>query len=73
MGFEDMLKEGENAMDGQTSSDQQAQNQQSGSGNESKEDTLVDSAVDEFASKEGLPAGADPEMNNFVNDEVNKL
>lgn len=30
-------------------------------------------AVDEFAGKEGLPAGADPEMNNIVNDEVNKL
>jgi hypothetical protein len=43
MGFEDDIKEGEQAMDGQTSSDQQAQNQQSGSGNESMEDTAVDS------------------------------
>lgn len=30
-------------------------------------------AVDEFASKEGLPAAADPELNNVVNDEINKL
>ena len=30
-------------------------------------------AIDQFASKEGLPAGADPMMNNFVNDEVNKF
>lgn len=37
------------------------------------EDTLADSALDQFASKEGLPAGLDPEMNNMVNDEINKL
>jgi hypothetical protein len=37
------------------------------------EDTLADSAIDQFASKEGLPAGLDPEMNNLVNDEINKL
>lgn len=30
-------------------------------------------AVDEFASKEGVPAGADPEINNVVNDEMNKI
>lgn len=45
MGLEDMLKEGESAVDGQSSSNQQAQNQQSGSGNESKEDTMVDSGM----------------------------
>lgn len=45
MGLEDMLKEGEGAIDGQDSSNQQAQNQQSGSGNESKEDTMVDSGM----------------------------
>jgi hypothetical protein len=33
----------------------------------------VDAAIDQFASKEGLPAGLDPEMNNMVNDEINKL
>jgi hypothetical protein len=33
----------------------------------------VDEAIDQFASKEGLPAGLDPEMNNMVNDEINKL
>lgn len=30
-------------------------------------------AIDQFASKEGLPAAADPELNNVVNDEINKL
>lgn len=34
---------------------------------------MVDSAVDEFATKEGVPAGFDSEVNNVVNDEVNKL
>jgi len=34
---------------------------------------LLPVAVDQFAGKEGLPAGADPEVNNLVNDEVNKL
>jgi hypothetical protein len=29
--------------------------------------------VDEVASKEGMPAGFDPEVNNVVNDEVNKF
>jgi hypothetical protein len=33
----------------------------------------IDTALDQFASKEGLPAGLDPEMNNLVNDEINKL
>jgi hypothetical protein len=30
-------------------------------------------AVDEVASKEGMSAALDPEMNNVVNDEVNKF
>lgn len=30
-------------------------------------------AIDQFASKEGLPAGLDPELNNVVNDEINKF
>jgi hypothetical protein len=34
---------------------------------------LTPSAIDQFASKEGLPAGLDPEVNNLVNDEVNKF
>jgi hypothetical protein len=42
MGFDDMLKEGEQALDGQTSADQQAASGQSG-GHESMEDTAVDS------------------------------
>lgn len=29
--------------------------------------------MDEFASKEGMSAAADPELNNVVNDEINKL
>jgi hypothetical protein len=42
MGLDDMLKEGEQAVDGQTSADQQVANQQAG-GHESMEDTAVDS------------------------------
>lgn len=42
MGFEDMIKEGEQALDGQTAAGQQAANAQTG-GHESIEDTLVDS------------------------------
>jgi hypothetical protein len=42
MGLDDMLKDGEQALDGQTSADQQASNQQTG-GHESMEDTAVDS------------------------------
>ena len=42
MGLDDMLKEGEQALDGQTSADQQAASGQSG-GHESMEDTVVDS------------------------------
>jgi hypothetical protein len=39
-----------------------------------KMETLTSTAaVDEVASKEGLPAGLDPEVNNVVNDEVNKF
>jgi hypothetical protein len=29
-------------------------------------------AIDQFAAKEGVPAGADPEMNNVINNIVNK-
>jgi hypothetical protein len=29
--------------------------------------------VDEIATKEGMAAGFDPEVNNVVNDELNKL
>jgi hypothetical protein len=42
MGLDDLLKEGEGAVDGQTSADQQVANQQAG-GHESVEDTAVDS------------------------------
>ncbi|KAI1268773.1 hypothetical protein F5Y18DRAFT_422998 [Xylariaceae sp. FL1019] len=30
-------------------------------------------AVDQFANKRGVPAGADPEINKVVDDEVNKF
>ena len=43
MGFEDMIKDGEQALDGQTSADQVAANQASGKGNDATFDTLVDS------------------------------
>jgi len=67
-----MLKEGEQALDGQTSADQQAASGNAG-GHESMEDTAVDTVVDEIASKEGMSAAFDPEINNVVNDEFNKL
>jgi hypothetical protein len=35
--------------------------------------TIPSPAIDQFASKEGLPAGLDPEVNNLANDEINKL
>jgi len=42
MGLDDLLKEGENAIDGQTSADQQAASGAQG-GHESMEDTAIDS------------------------------
>jgi len=72
MGFDDLLKEGEQSLDGQTAADQQVANQQAG-GHDSVEDTAIDSVVDEIASKEGASAAFDPEINNVVNDEVNKF
>ncbi|CAK7563127.1 MAG: hypothetical protein SEPTF4163_000986 [Sporothrix epigloea] len=68
MGFGDDIKEFENSVDGQTSAQQQTQNT-----NDSGFDTAIDSAVDGFATKEGLSASFDPEVNNLVNDEVNKF
>ncbi|KAI8629149.1 hypothetical protein F5Y19DRAFT_475706 [Xylariaceae sp. FL1651] len=64
----DKVKEAKNAVTGQTSADQTAQNPK-----DAKKDTLVDSAVDQYANKKGVPASADPELNNLVNDEVNKM
>jgi hypothetical protein len=34
---------------------------------------MYDTVVDEVASKEGLSAALDPEVNNVVNDEINKF
>jgi hypothetical protein len=34
---------------------------------------MCDIVVDEIASKEGMSAALDPEINNVVNDEVNKF
>jgi hypothetical protein len=34
---------------------------------------LTSTAIDQFASKEGVPAGMDPEINNLVNEEINKF
>ncbi|TVY19157.1 hypothetical protein LARI1_G002749 [Lachnellula arida] len=73
MGFGDDIKEFEGAATGQGGNDGDNNANKSNGGNDKTEDTMVDSAVDQFASKEGLPAGADPEVNNLVNDEVNKL
>ncbi|KIH94506.1 hypothetical protein SPBR_06277 [Sporothrix brasiliensis 5110] len=68
MGFGDEIKEVENAVDGQTSAQQQTQNK-----SDSGIDTVLDSAVDGLASREGVSAALDPEINNVVNDEANKF
>ncbi|KAH7346362.1 hypothetical protein BKA65DRAFT_275119 [Rhexocercosporidium sp. MPI-PUGE-AT-0058] len=73
MGFGDEIKELEQAATGQGGNDGDNNANDSNGGNDKTVDTLVDSALDQFASKEGLPAGMDPEMNNLVNDEINKL
>ncbi|KAI1326293.1 hypothetical protein F5Y16DRAFT_233551 [Xylariaceae sp. FL0255] len=64
----DKLKEAKNAVTGQKSAEQVAQNPK-----DAKKDTTVDSAVDHFANKKGMPAAANPELNNVVNDEINKF
>ncbi|KAK3937470.1 hypothetical protein QBC46DRAFT_451909 [Diplogelasinospora grovesii] len=70
MGLGDDFKKVENAVDGQDSANQTANDS---TGKDAKWDTVADSAVDGFASKEGMPAAADPEINNVVNDEINKF
>ncbi|TAQ86984.1 hypothetical protein B7494_g4687 [Chlorociboria aeruginascens] len=73
MGLEDDIKEFEGAATGQGGNDGDNNANNANGSNDKTEDTLVDSAIDQFASKEGLPAGLDPEVNNLVNDEVNKF
>jgi len=73
MGLGDDFKEIEEVATGQGGND--GDNNANEDNGESKkgEDTMVDSAVDEFATKEGVPAGFDPEINNVVNDEINRF
>ncbi|KAI1763607.1 hypothetical protein GGR53DRAFT_359410 [Hypoxylon sp. FL1150] len=66
----DKLKKAKDAVTGQTAADQNTQ--QGGKGSSTK-DTVVDSLVDQEAQKKGVPGGADPMINNVVNDEVNKF
>jgi len=73
MGFGDEIKEFEQDATGQGGNDGDNNANNSNGSNDKTEDTMVDSAIDQFASKEGVPAGVDPEMNNVVNDEINKL
>ncbi|KAI2609558.1 uncharacterized protein GGS25DRAFT_520360 [Hypoxylon fragiforme] len=65
----DKLKKAKNALTGQASANQNAQ---PGKSNSTK-DTLIDSGVDQEAQKKGIPSGADPMINNVVNDAVNKF
>ncbi|CAJ2513000.1 Uu.00g011190.m01.CDS01 [Anthostomella pinea] len=66
----DKLKDIKNAVSGNSGSGQQGgQNSQQGGG----KNTMVDSAVDQEASKHGVPAGADPAINNVVNDGMKKI
>jgi len=73
MGFGDDIKEFENDATGQGGNDGDNNANKANGSNDKTEDTMVDSAIDQFASKEGMPAGFDPEVNNLVNDEVNKF
>jgi len=73
MGFGDDIKEFENDATGQGGNDGDNNANNANGSNDKTEDTLVDSAVDQFASKEGLSAAFDPEINNVVNDEINKF
>ncbi|KAH7628025.1 hypothetical protein B0T09DRAFT_410881 [Sordaria sp. MPI-SDFR-AT-0083] len=77
MGLEDFVEEVVDAVDGQDAAEQVAADK---TGNDSKEDAVVDSSVldsvhivDEVAEKEGVPAALLPEINNVVNDEFNKM
>ncbi|KAK3388660.1 hypothetical protein B0T20DRAFT_490820 [Sordaria brevicollis] len=70
MGLEDFVEEVVDAVDGQDAAEQVAADK---TGHEAEEDAVVDSIVDEIAEKEGIPAALLPEINNVVNDEVNKL
>ncbi|RQM05941.1 hypothetical protein DH86_00002506, partial [Scytalidium sp. 3C] len=69
----DFVKEAENVATGQGGQDGQNNSTQGGSINDKTADTFIDSAVDQFATKEGVSAGFDPEINNVVNEEVNKF
>jgi len=73
VGLGDDFKELENDATGQGGNDGDNNANRANGSTDKTEDTLADSALDQFASKEGLPAGLDPEMNNMVNDEINKL
>ncbi|KAH8789750.1 uncharacterized protein K444DRAFT_608060 [Hyaloscypha bicolor E] len=73
MGLENEFQELEQDATGQGGNDGDNNANNANGSNDKTEDTMVDSAIDQFASKEGLPAGLDPEMNNMVNDEINKL
>ncbi|KAK2066959.1 hypothetical protein P8C59_000737 [Phyllachora maydis] len=70
MGLGDEIEKLENDVDGQDAANQTAADS---TGKDAKWDTAVDSAVDALAQKEGVSAALDPELNNMVNDEVNKL
>jgi len=73
MGLEDDFQDFEKDATGQGGNDGDNNANNANGSNDKTEDTLVDSAIDQVASKEGLPAGFDPEVNNLVNDEVNKF
>ncbi|KAI0018509.1 hypothetical protein F4780DRAFT_519346 [Xylariomycetidae sp. FL0641] len=64
----DKMKEAKDVITGKTAGDQAQKNPKDNS-----KDTMVDSAVDSFADKKGMPASANPELNNTVNAGVNKF
>ncbi|KAF4633909.1 hypothetical protein G7Y89_g4199 [Cudoniella acicularis] len=73
MGFGDDIKDLEQDATGQGGQDGDNNANNANGSNDKTEDTLADSAIDEVASKEGMPAGFDPEVNNLANDAINKF
>jgi len=73
MGLGDFIEEAEKAATGQGGQDGDNNANNANGSNDKTIDTMVDSAVDELAGKEGLSAAFDPEVNSLINEEVNKV
>ncbi|KAI0159502.1 hypothetical protein GGR57DRAFT_499831 [Xylariaceae sp. FL1272] len=63
----DKLKNAKDSITGKTAADQPAQKP-----TDANKD-IFNQEVDKYANKKGVPAGANPEINSAVNDEINKF